>query len=606
MMANPLRLPTLALLALAAAGPVRAQPGAAQSVPPVLPIAEVVADRDADTIPDGLNRRFSVRGVTLVGNRALQAQNYQLLVQDESGGLSLYTRSQQADVEAGQVVEASGTLGQFRGAPQLFIDRLEVVGEAPLPAPRAVPLAEVDSWQHLGRRVRVEGLAGPLSLEGYGRLRIDGDDGTTLSLYIPQAAVDRFDWSLYPRGARLEVTGVSSLYKETWPYDGGFQLVVTSPEDIRVLAPPTPPWVRWGLYASLPAAALVALSLLVFASMQRKQRLRQQELATLGALSTAFAEPEGDAAQLSRRACETLSAYGVTSAVCVHLVGEDGALVCVARSADTGERQQALDRLLAAPIEADDLADGPAEALARAGLPTLACHPLPASEGRPGWLSVPSMGQQRLNAMQQRVLLAAVKLLGLALENRRIREQAERERAALHRLAVTDELTGLYNRRFLDEYLRMQVPVARRRGSGLAFLSIDIDHFKSINDRFGHPAGDAVLRHVAAALRAASRSSDLPVRMGGEEFLVVAAEADLEGTIELAERLRRAVESIDLGALGIDPGLRVTVSIGVAQFGVHGEESEGLIQASDEALYEAKRGGRNRVAVAGARAAGTG
>jgi diguanylate cyclase (GGDEF)-like protein len=590
----------LVLTVLAAGGlapqPAGGAPGAA--TPPLVAIADLLGDADQNTVPDALNGTFRVRGTVSAGNAALQLQNYQLLIHDDSGGISLYARGRRfPDLDPGTVVEAGGQLGQFRGAPQLFIDALEVVGTAALPAPLDIPVIEADSWQHMGRRVRVEGLAGPLTLEGHARLRLDGDDGSAVQLYIPQPVMGDFRWEDYPRGSRLAVIGVVSIYKQTWPYDGGFQLVVTRPADLQVLAPPLPAWLRWGLWAALPLAALVVLGLLLVALLQRRQRQRQQELATLSALSAAFSQAELDAAQLARRAADTLTAYGVVEAVCIHLRDAAGEARCVALSTDQPEHQRQLE---AAVAQAPSAALEPAPQLAAAGLRLRACHPLPSGSDTAGWLSLPQLRRRRLTPMQQRILQATVKLLALALENRRIREQAASERAALHQLAVTDDLTGLYNRRFLDEYLRVQIPQAQRRGSGLAFLALDIDHFKPINDRFGHPVGDAVLRRLASLLRELGRSSDLPVRIGGEEFLILAAETHCDGAMQLAERLRAGVETLNFTELGLNPPLQISVSIGVAVFGPHGTSAEALLKASDEALYAAKHAGRNQVRLAAA------
>jgi diguanylate cyclase (GGDEF)-like protein len=160
---------------------------------------------------------------------------------------------------------------------------------------------------------------------------------------------------------------------------------------------------------------------------------------------------------------------------------------------------------------------------------------------------------------------------------------------------ITDELTRLYNRRFLDEYLRVQLPLAERRGGGLAFVALDIDHFKRVNDTWGHEAGDRVLAGIAGQLRLASRSCDLPVRLGGEEFLVVIAEHEIDGAMAFAERLRVAIAALRFEDVTPDAGLRVTVSIGVALFGLHGGDAATLMRASDEAMYASKRGGRDRV-----------
>ena len=142
--------------------------------------------------------------------------------------------------------------------------------------------------------------------------------------------------------------------------------------------------------------------------------------------------------------------------------------------------------------------------------------------------------------------------------------------------------------------MRVQLRGAERRGGGLAFVAIDVDHFKRINDTWGHEAGDRVIAGVAGQLRQASRGSDLPVRLGGEEFLVVIAEHEIDGALAFAERLRVAISS---QAFEVAPGesLHVTVSVGVALFGVHGTDAAMLMRASDEAMYASKRAGRDRV-----------
>jgi diguanylate cyclase (GGDEF)-like protein len=224
-------------------------------------------------------------------------------------------------------------------------------------------------------------------------------------------------------------------------------------------------------------------------------------------------------------------------------------------------------------------------------------HPLPGNDASLGVLAALAPRARRPSQMQERTLLAGAKLLAMALQNLRIRERARREAQELQKLVITDELTRLYNRRFLDEYLRVQVPLAERRGGGLAFVALDIDHFKRVNDTYGHEAGDRVLAGIAGQLRLASRSCDLPVRMGGEEFLVVIAEHEIDGAMAFAERLRVAIAELDFNGLVPGGGLHVTVSIGVALFGLHGSDAATLMRASDEAMYASKHGGRDRVSL---------
>ena len=166
--------------------------------------------------------------------------------------------------------------------------------------------------------------------------------------------------------------------------------------------------------------------------------------------------------------------------------------------------------------------------------------------------------------------------------------------------AATDGLTGLANRRSFDDELALEWRRAERVGDSLALLLIDLDDFKSVNDEFGHQAGDAVLRRVAAILESGARQVDLAARYGGEEFALLAPETDALGATKLAERLRTALETTTI-ELPNGGELSVTASFGVAVKGEL-ERAEQLVTAADEALYEAKRNGKNRVVMAGSQA----
>jgi len=160
--------------------------------------------------------------------------------------------------------------------------------------------------------------------------------------------------------------------------------------------------------------------------------------------------------------------------------------------------------------------------------------------------------------------------------------------------ATTDSLTGLANRWTFDEELALEWRRAERVGDPLALILLDIDNFKTINDTHGHQAGDEVLRKVGEVLAASVRQVDLAARYGGEEFAVIVPETDLGGAIDLAERLREALESEEI-ELQNGTHLSVTASFGAA---VKGDlpAGEKLVAAADELLYEAKRAGKNRVA----------
>jgi two-component system cell cycle response regulator len=162
-------------------------------------------------------------------------------------------------------------------------------------------------------------------------------------------------------------------------------------------------------------------------------------------------------------------------------------------------------------------------------------------------------------------------------------------------MAITDALTGLHNRRYMESHLATLAEQAVSRGKPLALMMLDIDYFKSINDTYGHDAGDDVLRQFAVRIRKSIRGIDLACRYGGEEFVIVMPETDLHVAGMVAERLRRSIAgepfAVDNGAASID----VTISIGLATLESKGEPIADVLKRADKALYRAKHDGRNRV-----------
>lgn len=192
-------------------------------------------------------------------------------------------------------------------------------------------------------------------------------------------------------------------------------------------------------------------------------------------------------------------------------------------------------------------------------------------------------GQARLCAEVRRTLEAVAHELGLVAKSLLLMEETRR-------LAQTDQLTGLANRRACAERLSHEIQRASRQGTPFCVALCDVDHFKEVNDRWGHGVGDEVLRAVASALRGSVRAIDLVGRWGGEEFIVLLPNASAAGGRVVAERLRAGV----LRNATHEPGPeRVTISVGVASFG--GEDTDALVARADEALYRAKARGRNRI-----------
>lgn len=158
----------------------------------------------------------------------------------------------------------------------------------------------------------------------------------------------------------------------------------------------------------------------------------------------------------------------------------------------------------------------------------------------------------------------------------------------------TDPLTGCLNRRALETRLRAEWRQAKRRGSTVAVLAIDLDHFKNVNDTRGHPFGDVVLQELAGIMKATARDTDAVARLGGDEFVIVLPDTGWQGALTFAERIRRKVDDFSFGAASGAIGLTISVGVALAR-GTDPMSPETLLQEADRSLYKAKSGGRNRI-----------
>jgi diguanylate cyclase (GGDEF)-like protein/PAS domain S-box-containing protein len=204
-------------------------------------------------------------------------------------------------------------------------------------------------------------------------------------------------------------------------------------------------------------------------------------------------------------------------------------------------------------------------------------------------LSVPA-GVRDFTEEQQRLAATFAERVGLALANLKLRE-------VLRSQSIRDPLTGLFNRRYMEESLEREIRRAARNGKSVGAIMVDLDHFKRFNDTFGHDAGDMLLREFGLLARGKTRKEDIACRYGGEEFILILPDAPLAVTIARAEELREAVKHLELKSHGQAIGV-VTTSIGVSSFPEHALTPEALVRVADTALYKAKHGGRDRVVVA--------
>lgn len=227
----------------------------------------------------------------------------------------------------------------------------------------------------------------------------------------------------------------------------------------------------------------------------------------------------------------------------------------------------------------------------RTALENALCVPMIAQGETLGMLHLqgpsPSETGGQNSGVNEKLAIISAERIAMALANLALRE-------TLYNQSVRDPLTGLFNRRFMEETLSRELRRAERNQQPLGIIILDLDHFKRFNDTFGHDAGDTLLREVGSFLKANIRGSDVACRFGGEEFLLILPDSTVEGTRGKAEQLRRKISMLTVEHLGQSLGT-VTASLGIAVFPNHALTTTTLLRTADQALYKAKRAGRNRV-----------
>ncbi len=230
------------------------------------------------------------------------------------------------------------------------------------------------------------------------------------------------------------------------------------------------------------------------------------------------------------------------------------------------------------------------------GLDATLCIPLIAQGQATGLLVVAVSGTATLSntprsrAASEALAVSVSEHLGLALTNMRLR-------SSLRDQSIRDPLTGLFNRRYLEETLEREVSRSARSGKPFGLMMLDIDHFKQFNDTHGHAGGDALLRELGALLQAVTRVEDVACRYGGDEFVVLLPESSVDATVLRAEEIRHAAHRFNVNHEGSVLSA-VTLTVGVAAYPDHGVDMAGLIQAADEAMFRAKHAGSDGVQVA--------
>jgi diguanylate cyclase (GGDEF)-like protein len=324
--------------------------------------------------------------------------------------------------------------------------------------------------------------------------------------------------------------------------------------------------------------------------LQRERERLQESIRRVGQSVAAGLDRVGVLEIVVQTAVEGVSAAAGRAT----MRGSDDRLREVARTGEPEAFRRALHAAEAAVIDAGQVAEiqvGGASALAA---------PLGATEAGDQVIGIVSVarGDHAFTATERELFAYLTNQASVSVENVDLHETVQRQ-------AVTDELTGLFNHRRFQEVISGEVERARRYGHELGLIMLDIDNFKQVNDTYGHLQGDLVLQEVARVLQKSSREIDEPARYGGEEMAVALPQTDLEGAYQFAERVRRAVEDLELSVPTGDGALKVTASFGVASLATaEHAHKDALVAAADHALYEAKRAGKNRTVRANGAVAG--
>jgi two-component system, cell cycle response regulator len=343
---------------------------------------------------------------------------------------------------------------------------------------------------------------------------------------------------------------------------------------------------------NITAFWIVAIITAAFSSLnERELRRRREDSEALAAMATEMEELQRPA-EIAEKLLDWLGdSFGFGRGVVLSATG--GVSVLAERGAgELRSAPQALDRVVTdawtrrQPILVKQLdpRSSPALSALLPGARRVLVLPLFSESRLLGAVAVEHSAGRGVQIERRLVAVAAqfVAYAALALRNAWLLEQ-------IQRMADTDGLTGVANRRIFDVTLARELQRSRRESGSVSLVLLDVDHFKAFNDRHGHLAGDEALQAVARALEQANRGFDLVARYGGEEFAVILPGCSAEESLPVAERLRQVVR-------GLEPATPITLSVGVSTFPDDADDADSLVKAADDALYASKRAGRDRVA----------
>lgn len=574
--------------------------GIALQAQPVTTIAEAIRDADGDTVPDHVRQPVHVRGVVTIGTGVVADDRVQVYLQDETAGIYIFSRFPGAALAAGEVIDVTGTLDQYRGSPQINRPQYRVIGHRPLPQPLTVTVAEAASWRVYGKLVRVRGVTGDMRTEGPNlsfRLR---SGNASIRVLLPPLVQRQFAAASIPEGSTIEVTGVASIYSLLPPHRDGFRLIVGAPQWIRVISKPLPSWIEEAALVAVGTLIALLIAFAVARAIRRRKLLRNRQVVMLNALS-AMAAGVVDAENFLEESIDVMIRNGVISGAVIHLL--EGTRFRLHGSWRVDEKQarrideEVQSRFDLAASGRDFVIDDPSTVLGTGPAVPLVCVPLQGRSRTVGVLTAVAPRRGALAGGEVEIIATAANLVALGIENVLMLRQNEERQRELEQLAICDPLTGLYNRRFMDEYLRIHMAMASRQNAPVSFIAIDVDNFKPVNDQYGHEVGDRVLADLGELLRKSTRAADLAVRYGGEEFLVVMTDTGEGGAMTFASRLQNSLRNRSFEHAGVARETRLTISIGIAVFPDHGDSVRQLLRVADDSMYQSKRQGRDRITV---------